>query len=154
MNGNISRILCSFRRTPKKIVAEGRDVRKRRDLSGRGMGSTSAKRVLAGADVSQVPDLEIEVEDDGAEGDNEIDDDELELDQDNGFFDGEADVGRTWEAPMDVPLKRTRTKLDLNHSWSYSMRPPQSPHKKARHSYDSVKTVLEGDIEFMILSSD
>ena len=93
--------------------------------------------------------------------------DDGDLNYDSGGEGGISDIygdAETWQPSANTLAKRTRANRrrvsesdadeDLN-DWSYSMRAGTSGHKRRRRSGERpTKTVVEGDIEFMVLSSD
>jgi ATP-dependent DNA helicase Q1 len=151
--GNGPRVMCSFRRKTKKTRSRAKAAHRERGTKQQDT-LQQPKRVR--------PRKPVEASED--DGDDEG------LDEDSGGEGGISDIyaedAKTHKPPANTLTKRTQgdrhTDLDsdqdddFDDDWNYSMRAGPSSHKKQRRTAErpSTKVVLEGDIEFMVLSSD
>jgi ATP-dependent DNA helicase Q1 len=151
--GNGPRVMCSFRRKPKKTRSRAKAAHRERGSK----QQDSMQQPKRGR-----PHKQVEASDD--DGDDEG------LDEDSGGEGGISDIYedvKIHQPAANTLIKRTQddrhTDLDsdqdddFDDDWNYSMRAGPSSHKRQRRTAErppSTKTVLEGDIEFMVLSSD
>ena len=156
--GNGPRVMCSFRREPNKKKSAGNTAHEER--AGRRQDSTQGHQ--QGWPRRQMEESEDDGDDEALDGGNG------DLNYDSGGEGGISDIYRdaeTWQPSANI-AKRTladRDRREVSESdadedvddWNYSMRAGTSGHKRPRRNGERPpKTVVEGDIEFMVLSSD
>jgi hypothetical protein len=155
--GNGQRVMCSFRRELNKKKSTGNTAHEER--VGRRQDATQGRQ--QGWPRRQMDESEDDGDDEALDGGNG------DLNYDSGRGYGISGDAGTWQPSANITLaKRTLTDRDRREvsesdadedldDWKYSMRAGTSGHKRPRRSGERPpKTVVEGDIEFMVLSSD